>query len=119
MLIGETHICSYKYEGTAGGMKTEGAKRVFERSVEKHNLRYVKFLGDGDSKSYQTVKNTYPGIDVGKLECVGHYQKRIGNRLRKLKKREKVLVDMENLLTLLLTAYKTFTDWPFDRILEI
>ena len=26
-----------------------------------------------------------------KLECVGHYQKRIGSRLRKLKKREKGL----------------------------
>ena len=62
-----SHICNYNYQGTAGGMETEGAKRVFERSVEKHNLRYVKFLGDGDSKSYQTVKNTYPGIEVEKL----------------------------------------------------
>ena len=72
-------------------METEGAKRVFKRSVEKHNLRYVKFLGNGDSKSYQTLKDTYPGIEVEKLECVGHCQKRIGNRSRKFKNREKGL----------------------------
>ena len=76
-------------------METEGAERLFERSVEKHNLRHVKFLGDGGSASYQTVKNTYPSIELDTLDCVGHYQKRIGNRLRKLKreklKREKCL----------------------------
>jgi len=30
---------------------------------------------------------TYDNIEVKKLECVGHYQKIIGTRLRKLKKR--------------------------------
>ena len=72
-------------------METVGAKRVFERSVDRHNMRYVNFLGDGDSKSYLTVKDTYPSIEIKKLECVGHYQKRLGTRLRNLKKREKGL----------------------------
>ena len=59
-------------------MEVVGAKRVFERSIEKHNLRYTKYLGDGDSKSFASVKSTYPGIEVQKLECVGHIQKRVG-----------------------------------------
>ena len=86
-----SHICKFNYQGSAGGMEPEGAKRIFERSLKKYNIRYTKFLGDGDSKSFSTVKDTYPGIEVQKLECVGHYQKRIGNRLRKLKKKEKGL----------------------------
>ena len=86
-----SHICKHNYEGSAGSMETEGAKRVFQRSIEKHKLRYTEFLGDGDSKSYLSVKETYPGIEVKKLECVGHYQKRVGTRLRNLKKKEKGL----------------------------
>ena len=37
------HICKYNYIGSAGGMEPEGAKRVFDRSVTKDNLRW---LGD-------------------------------------------------------------------------
>ena len=85
-------------------METEGAKRVFERSVEKHNLRYVKFLGDGNSKSYQTVKNTYPDIEVEKLDYVGHYQKRIG---------------ASTLLTKPITLTRTSPDQVFHWILFI
>ena len=82
-----SHICKMNFVGSAGGMECEGAKRVFERSIEKHKLRYVNFLGDGDSKSFNSVKDVYPDTQVTKLECVGHYQKRVGTRLRKLKKK--------------------------------
>ena len=82
-----THDCKLNYQGSAGGMEVTGAKRIFGRSVEKHNLRYTKFLGDGDSKSFPAVKSIYPDIEVKKLECVGHVQKRVGTRLRNLKKK--------------------------------
>ena len=62
-------------------MEAEGAKRVFKCSIKKHKLRYVEFLGDGGTKSYVNDKDTYPGIEITKLECVGHYQKRVGTRL--------------------------------------
>ena len=44
-------------------------------------------MGDGDSKSYSDVvaHDPYHGKEVKKLECVGHTQKRLGARLRKLK----------------------------------
>ena len=83
------HICKYNYIGSASGMEPEGAKRVFDRPITKHNLRYVEFLGDGDSKSFTNVKYNYPDLEIKKLECVGHYQKRVGTRLRNLKKKEK------------------------------
>ena len=67
-------------------MEVEGAKRIFERSILKRKLRYTEFYGDGDSKSHPAVKDTYPGVIVKKLECVGHVQKRVGTRLRNLKK---------------------------------
>ena len=86
-----SHICTYNYKGSSGGMEVEGAKRIWNRSIEKHNLRYTKFYGDGDSKAYDVVKETYQSTMVEKLECVGHVQKRVGTRLRSLKKREKGL----------------------------
>ena len=36
-----------------------------------------------------SVKNIYEGLDIKKLACVGHYQKRVGTRLRNLKKKQK------------------------------
>ena len=69
-------------------MEPERAKRVFDRSITKHNLWYVEFLGDGDSKSFTNVKYTYPDLEIKKLECVGHYQIHVGTRLQNLEKKE-------------------------------
>jgi len=86
----ENH-CTLNYKGSAGGMEVAGSKRIFKRSIENHNLRYVKYLGDGDSKGFEEVKNTYEGKVIDKLECIGHIQKRVGSRLRELKKKTKGL----------------------------
>ena len=68
-------------------MEAEGVVRCFEKSVESSKLRYVAYIGDGDSKAYSVVKaNTYHGVSVNKGECIGHIQKRVGSRLRRLKK---------------------------------
>ena len=87
----ESHVCNFNYKGSAGGMETEGAKRIFSRSLKRHKVRYTELYGDGDSKSHETVKKTYLGIIVRKRQCVGHVQKRVGNRCIKLKKRIKGL----------------------------
>lgn len=83
------HKCTKNYEGTSGGMESEGAKRMFLRSMGERGVRYTKYLGDGDSKGYKVVCDSKPygeNIAVEKLECIGHVQKRLGSRLRKLKK---------------------------------
>ena len=72
-------------------MEKIGAINIFKRSVEKHGLYYTLFYGDGDSKCYTAVKNIYgPNKPVTKYECIGHFQKRVGNRLRKLMKEKKL-----------------------------
>ena len=56
------HICKLNYKGSVGDMEPVGAQRMWNRSVD--NLRYTKFYGDGDSKSFNTVKDTYADIEV-------------------------------------------------------
>lgn len=87
----EGHKCVKNHDGSSGAMEAEGAKEIFQRSLGDRGVRYVKYLGDGDSKAYKTVCESKPYGDVAieKLECVGHMQKRMGRRLRNLKKEMK------------------------------
>ena len=57
---------------------------MYQKSVEKHDLRYITYLGDGDTSSFMKAveSNPYPGITVKKVEYVGHVQKCVGKRLR-------------------------------------
>ena len=69
-----------KHEGSSSSMESEGAVRIFSRSVEKYGLAYINYIGDGDSSAFQKVleSNPYPGKTINKLECIGHIQKRVG-----------------------------------------
>ena len=69
-------------------MEGSSAVEIFSRSIEKNNQRYTRFTGDGDTNAYKSVYDSkpYPGINIEKIECVGHVQKRMGTRLRNLKK---------------------------------
>lgn len=86
---GHQHECHTNFEGSSPSMDANGLLAIFQRSVEKHNLRYVQFLGDGDSKGHKLLvqEAVYGDVAVEKLECVGHVQKRLGSRLCSLKKR--------------------------------
>lgn len=81
------HKCPVNHEGSPGSMESKGAVSMFKRSIKFNKLRYVSYLGDGDSSSYADVvkSDPYPGIKINKLECVGHVQKRLGSRLRTLR----------------------------------
>lgn len=83
--------CKANYTGSAPSMETEGVKRIFQRSEEKHKLQYTEYYGDGDSRGFNEVERTYEdkGVSVQKKECVGHVQKHVGTALRKLKKSQK------------------------------
>ena len=84
------HNCALNYQGFASIMESVGATNIFERSVEKYGIRYTSFLGNGNSKSFKSIENVYGEPKVIKQECIDHYQKRVGNRLRKLRKAEKL-----------------------------
>lgn len=86
---GHQHKCHTNFEGSSGSMDASGLLYIFQRSVEQYGLRYLEFLGDGDSKAHKLLveQAVYGDAEVEKLECVGHVQKRLGSRLRSLKKR--------------------------------
>ena len=73
--------CEINHEGSAGAMEAKGVVTCFSSSVDKYNLRYTQYLGDGDTKSFLEVvkSNPYNGTAVKKLECIGHIQKRVGS----------------------------------------
>ena len=57
------------------------------RSLAKHNLKYIPFVGNGDSNSYKAVTDSAPygaGEFIPKEEYIGHVTKRMGTALRKL-----------------------------------
>lgn len=86
----ESGKCLANYSGTrgGGGKKVAGALAICSRSEAKLQLRYTKYLGDGDSKGFANVLESKPygeDVSISKQECVGHIQKRLGERLRKLK----------------------------------
>lgn len=59
--------------------------KIFERSVQKYNVRYIEYLEDGDSNGLASVVTAQPyGTDVSikKLECIEHVQKRMGSRIK-------------------------------------
>ena len=59
---------------------------MFGSSLDKYNLRYTEYLGDGDIKSYHLVNSKpYDDIPVKKLECIGHIQRGVWARLLKTK----------------------------------
>ena len=81
-----THECQINHEGSSTSMESKGAVQIFNRSIEKHKLRYVNYIGDGDSSAFSKVTESdpYPGMRINKLECIGHIQKRVGAGLIKL-----------------------------------
>ncbi|KAJ4444660.1 hypothetical protein ANN_06457 [Periplaneta americana] len=111
--------CCKNYHGSSGGMEAAGLKLIFHRSQEKYGVRYVKYLGDGDSSAFKSVFESEPyGSDcpIEKLECVGHVQKRMGSRLLKLTKdmKGKKLEDVVQIATL--DAILVYNDGNIGRI---
>ncbi|XP_067208105.1 uncharacterized protein [Linepithema humile] len=89
----DEEICTKTHEGSAGGMEVESMKTMFLRSNELHGVKYVSYIGDGDSKTFSALLKINPYGDeqtVVKSECVGHVQKRMGSRLRNVRKAKKL-----------------------------
>ncbi|GFT07310.1 uncharacterized protein TNCV_1417131 [Trichonephila clavipes] len=81
-------FCRKDHSGSAGGMEVCGMQKIFFRSAQKHGLKYQRYIGDGDSKTFLSIAEKEPyrdSVPIVKIECVGHVQKQMGNRLRKLK----------------------------------
>ncbi|XP_068229986.1 uncharacterized protein [Palaemon carinicauda] len=90
----ESNTCTRNFEKSSVMMKAEGAEKIWSRSISKYNFRYSVFVGDGDSSAYNAVigLNNNEGLygrnhPVKKEECINHFAKRLGSRLRNLRER--------------------------------
>ena len=90
-------FCQINHKGSSGSMEKEGAVEMFLQSIDKHNLKYTEYIGDGDSNSFGAVKKALSekygdDYDVRKEDCIGHIQKRMGSALRTYKNNSKGIV---------------------------
>ena len=94
-------------------MESEGVRRIFGRSIQKHNLRYTPFVGDGDSKSYSEVVQLSPygpAFYIPKEDCISHVTKRMGTALRKLQKELKGITHKNLCCELISNIKYSFSD---------
>lgn len=85
--------CNVNHEGSAGKMEVDAVIEMFQRSQTLHDVKYANYIGDGDSKTFKGIVDAkpYENFTVLKKECIDHVQKRMGTRLRNLKKQVKGL----------------------------
>ncbi|GFV94922.1 uncharacterized protein TNCV_1029201 [Trichonephila clavipes] len=76
--------CVKNHIGSSSKMEVDGMKEIFQRSVPQRNAKYIKYIGNVFTKTFPELQRTAP-YSIEKGECVGHIQKRMGARLRKLK----------------------------------
>lgn len=83
--------CQKNTEANAGQMEIIAAKTMFQRSLQKHQLRYTNVLCDGDSRTYTALSEdrVYGFIPIQKQECVNHVKKRMGTALCNLVEKNK------------------------------
>lgn len=84
-------VCQANHSDSAGKMEVDAVLEMFQRSESLYDTRYINYIGDGDSKTYKGIVDGKPYNDLTllKKKCVGHVQKRMGSRLRNLKKENK------------------------------
>ncbi|GFT72285.1 uncharacterized protein TNCV_1390091 [Trichonephila clavipes] len=48
------------HSGSAGGMEVCGMQKIFFRLSQKHRLKYQRYIGDGDSKTFLSIAEKEP-----------------------------------------------------------
>ena len=87
--------CTINFEGSSGAIECVAGVETWLRSIEKKQLRYTMYVGDGDSSCYGKVEEAcmkeYPdeSYQVEKEDCVGHILKRMWSGLREYKKKKR------------------------------
>ena len=98
--VSHAFSCDANYSGSSGAMEVPGAVILWKRSLQ-HDMRYMNFIGDGDSSAFLTVmvidagKGPYREKRVSTEECVNPFSKRFGTALRSLVKQTVVHVGEE------------------------
>lgn len=85
--------CQKNHEGSSGKMEVDAMIEMFSTSEEKFGVKYGNYIGDGDSKTFKAILDSEPygnELPIVKSECIGHVEKRMGSRLRNVRKEKKL-----------------------------
>ncbi|XP_018338797.1 PREDICTED: uncharacterized protein LOC108746486 [Trachymyrmex septentrionalis] len=85
--------CAVNHSGSSGKMEVDAVVEMFLRSEQLHRVRYSNYIGDGDAKTFKAILDIEPyghEFKIKKNECIGHVEKRMGSRLRNIKKSAKL-----------------------------
>ena len=63
-----SHERGINHRGSAPAMEKDGVVNSFNLCIKEKKMRYINFYGDGDTKSFASIENIYPGIKVTKFE---------------------------------------------------
>ena len=82
----EQHACYRNWDESSSQMETDIIVAGFCESERVHGVRYLHFIGDGDSSVYPTLIQSVPGYGhaIKKLECANHACKCYRSSLEKL-----------------------------------
>lgn len=77
------HVCTKNFTGASSEMEWQSILEGFQRSVELHNLRYLKVIADGDSSTYNKLLEHKPYGDryIQKYECRNHLRRNFRKQL--------------------------------------
>lgn len=86
---------------------------MFQRSMDLYGVKYVNYIGDGDSKTFKSImdKGPYENFVVLKKERIDHVQKRMGTSLRNQKKNVKGLGGKGQLTAKLIDELSVYYGW--------
>ncbi|GFU52380.1 uncharacterized protein TNCV_3958941 [Trichonephila clavipes] len=73
--VGILHLLEKNHSRSAGKMEVCGMQKTFLRSEQKHGLKYQRYIGDGDSKTFLSIAEKEPygdSVPIVKIECGGH-----------------------------------------------
>ena len=82
----EEHVCFKNWDESSSAMETDIILEGFKRAERDHGLRYIRFIGAGDSSVFPTLIAEVPGWgrSIQKLECANHACKCYRANLEKL-----------------------------------
>ena len=70
----ENHVCHKNWNSSSSEIETSIIVEGFLQAEKVHGVRYVQFIGDGDSSVYPSLMQNVPGwgYTIKKLECANH-----------------------------------------------
>ena len=85
------HTCfkNWGVNQSASSMEADIIVEGFRESVNLHQIRYKRFIGDGDSSVFSKLlqASPYPAMVIEKLECRNHLFRNMGKKITALEKK--------------------------------